>query len=174
MKSTKLALFLCASLLSTGSLAAPSPAAAWTQLPTGTPAVPPGGFLGFCAKHLSECLSKSQEPSVLELTDARRRTLEDVQRRGSGLVRPQECDQHLALPLAQARDRLCVWDLAACEPAGGSHRPEARNREEELRNLGGLREQRRLRQYVLDLRTTGGEVFLQPRPCGTDHVCAVE
>ena len=75
MKSTKLALFLCASLLSTGSLAAPSPAAAWTQLPTGTPAVPPGGFLGFCAKHLSECLSKSQEPSVLELTDARRRTL---------------------------------------------------------------------------------------------------
>jgi predicted transglutaminase-like cysteine proteinase len=95
MKSTKLALFLCASLLSVGSLAAPLPAAAWSQIPTGTPAVPPGGFLGFCAKHLSECLSKSQEPSVLELTDARRRTLEDVQATINAAIKPREDPAHV-------------------------------------------------------------------------------
>jgi predicted transglutaminase-like cysteine proteinase len=79
MKPLKLALFFCTSLLAIGSIGATTPALAWTQMPTGTPAIPPAGFLGFCAKHLPECLSRGQEPTTVELTDERRRAIDAVQ-----------------------------------------------------------------------------------------------
>ncbi len=70
MKPLKLALFLCVSLLAIINMGAATPARAWTQMPTGAPAIPPAGFLGFCAKHLPECLTRSQEATTIELTDA--------------------------------------------------------------------------------------------------------
>jgi predicted transglutaminase-like cysteine proteinase len=95
MKPFKLALFLCASLLSIGSIAAPTPVFAWTQMPTGTPAIPPAGFLGFCAKHLSECLSRSQEAATVELTDERRQAIEAVQTSINASIAPRVDPAHV-------------------------------------------------------------------------------
>ena len=95
MKPFKLALFLCASLLSIGNIAAPTPAFAWTQMPTGTPAIPPAGFLGFCAKHLSECLSRSQEPATVELTDERSQAIEAVQASINASITPRVDPAHV-------------------------------------------------------------------------------
>jgi predicted transglutaminase-like cysteine proteinase len=94
MKPFKLALFLCASLLSF-DIAVSSPAAAWTQMPTGTAAVPPAGFLGFCAKHLQECLGKPQGPAVIELTSGRREALDAVQATINASLRPREDPAHV-------------------------------------------------------------------------------
>jgi predicted transglutaminase-like cysteine proteinase len=92
MKPFKLALFLCASLFSIGINI--TPAAAWTQMPTGAPAIPPAGFLGFCARHLPECLGKPQGPATIELTDGTRQALEAVQTRINSAIIPREDPSH--------------------------------------------------------------------------------
>jgi len=94
MKPSKLALFLCASLLSVG-ITSVAPAAAWTQMPTGAPAIPPAGFLGFCAKHLPECLGKPQGPGAIELTDETRQALDAVQTRINSAIIPREDPTHV-------------------------------------------------------------------------------
>jgi len=95
MKPFKLALFLCTSLSSIGGMAATTPALAWTQIPTGAPAIPPAGFLGFCAKHLAECLSRSQEPATVELTDERRQAIEAVQATVNASITPRIDSAHV-------------------------------------------------------------------------------
>src|SRR6516225_8507149 len=95
MKPFKLALFLCVSLLSMGNLGTPTPALAWTQMPTGAPAIPPAGFLGFCAKHLPECLSRGQEPTTIELTDERRQAIEAVQTTINASITPRLDPAHV-------------------------------------------------------------------------------
>jgi predicted transglutaminase-like cysteine proteinase len=95
MKPFKLALFLCVSLLGMGNLGTPTPALAWTQMPTGAPAIPPAGFLGFCAKHLPECLSRGQEPTTIELTDERRQAIEAVQTTINASITPRLDPAHV-------------------------------------------------------------------------------
>jgi predicted transglutaminase-like cysteine proteinase len=92
MKPLKPAFFLCLSLL---AIVAATPALAWTQMPTGAPAIPPAGFLGFCAKHLPECLTRSQEPTTVELTDERARALEAVQTAINASIAPRLDPAHL-------------------------------------------------------------------------------
>ena len=38
------------------------PASAGSWMPTGAAAIPPGGFLGFCVKHLQDCRSSAPDP----------------------------------------------------------------------------------------------------------------
>ena len=95
MKPIKLAPFLFATLMGIGSITAPTPAAAWTQMPTGAPAIPPAGFLGFCAKHLQECLSRSQEAATIELTDQRREAIEAVQTGVDASLKPRLDPTHV-------------------------------------------------------------------------------
>jgi len=85
---TRLAIFAFIGLLSVG------PANAGTYLPTGAPAVPPAGFLGFCVRHLPDCIAKPQEATSIELTDAQRRTLETVQFKINASIRPREDSDH--------------------------------------------------------------------------------
>jgi len=95
--------------------------------------------------------------------------------RGSrGPVRSQQRDQRDSLALAQARSCFRVWDLAACEGAGRSRRPEAGKCEEEIGDLGGRRERGRVPQHVLDPCAAGCELVLQRRPGRADLVCAAE
>ena len=68
---------------------AETPAMAGSYLPTGAAAVPPAGFIGFCVKHLQDCIAKPQEPSSVELTDDRRALLETVQEDVNGSFRPR-------------------------------------------------------------------------------------
>ena len=89
MKSVKYTLLFCAALLAFGSMSAIRPALAWTQMPTGAAAVPPAGFLGFCAKHLPECLSRSQEAAVVELTEDQSRAIEAVQGAVNASITPR-------------------------------------------------------------------------------------
>ena len=95
MKSLKIALFLSATLLAIGSITETTPALAWTQMPTGAPAIPPAGFLGFCAKHLPECLSRGQEPIVVELTAERSQALEAVQATVNASITPRIDPTHV-------------------------------------------------------------------------------
>jgi predicted transglutaminase-like cysteine proteinase len=92
MKSQHIALVTSVGLLAAVCLA--SPASAGSYLPTGAAAVPPAGFLGFCVKHLQDCIAKAQEPASVELTDARRRMLEDVQNDINTSVRPRVDPTH--------------------------------------------------------------------------------
>jgi predicted transglutaminase-like cysteine proteinase len=94
MKTTKLALSLSVALLAIVGLAATTPAAAGTYMATGAPAVPPAGFLGFCVKHLPDCIAKPREAAVVELSDANRRTLEAVQYNINTSIRPREDPSH--------------------------------------------------------------------------------
>ncbi len=70
-------------------LASPDPANAGSYLPTGAAAIPPAGFIGFCVKHLQDCIAKPQEPASVELTDAQRRALETVQYDINTSIRPR-------------------------------------------------------------------------------------
>ena len=94
MKSVKpshlvwICLFILNSLMAT-------PASAWTQMPTGAPAVPPAGFLGFCAKHLPDCLGAARNISAIQLTDATRQVLETVQTRVNAAITPRIDPTHV-------------------------------------------------------------------------------
>ncbi len=72
-----------------------SPANASSYLPTGAAAVPPAGFIGFCVKHLKDCIANAQESASVELTDARRRMLEDVQNDINTSIRPRLDPTHV-------------------------------------------------------------------------------
>lgn len=92
MKSQNIALTTAVSLLAT--ICSVNSAGAGSYLPTGTAAVPPAGFLGFCARHLQDCISKAQEPASVELTDARRRLLEAVQNDVNASIKPRVDPTH--------------------------------------------------------------------------------
>jgi predicted transglutaminase-like cysteine proteinase len=75
-------------------LTAENPANAGSYLPTGAAAVPPAGFIGFCVKHLQDCIAKPQEPAAVELTDDRRSMLETVQYDVNTSLRPRIDPSH--------------------------------------------------------------------------------
>lgn len=94
MKPGKLALALSVALLAVVGLAATTPSNAGTYMQTGAAAVPPAGFIGFCVKHLQDCIAKPQEPAVVELSDAKFRALETVQYNINSSIRPREDPTH--------------------------------------------------------------------------------
>lgn len=81
--------------LSVFSLSWALPAHAGTQMATGAAVVPPAGFIGFCAKHLQDCMTKSKEPVVVELTEVRRHELDAVQTAINTTVKPREEPAHV-------------------------------------------------------------------------------
>jgi predicted transglutaminase-like cysteine proteinase len=83
-------------LLALAALARPAAAA---PMATGAAVVPPAGFIGFCARHLSEC-SGARTPVVVALTPERRHELEAVQAEVNASIRPREDPAH-------------VWDYPA-------------------------------------------------------------
>ena len=95
MKSLKTAHLLRVLLFILSSLVAATPASAWTQMPTGAPAIPPAGFLGFCAKHLPECLGRPREISAIQLTDATRQALEAIQTGINAAITPRVDAAHV-------------------------------------------------------------------------------
>src|SRR5262249_45590921 len=46
---------------------------------TGADVVPPAGFLGFCVKHISECVGTATAPVIVDLTAEREHEPDDVQ-----------------------------------------------------------------------------------------------
>lgn len=72
-----------------------SPASAASYLPAGAAAVPPAGFIGFCVKHIQDCIAKAQEPASVELSDARRRMLEAVQNDINTSIKPTADPTHV-------------------------------------------------------------------------------
>lgn len=71
-----------------------APASAGTWMPTGQPAIPPAGFLGFCIRHLPECRTIAGSPDPVELTDERRHDLDVVQADINGAITPREDPTH--------------------------------------------------------------------------------
>jgi predicted transglutaminase-like cysteine proteinase len=94
MKRRNIALATSIGLFVSICLANANPASAGSYLPTGSAAVPPAGFLGFCVKHLQDCIAKPQEPASIELTDARRRMLEAVQHDINTSITPRVDQTH--------------------------------------------------------------------------------
>jgi predicted transglutaminase-like cysteine proteinase len=64
-------------------------------MPTGSLVAPPGGFLGFCARHLTECTGTVANPAVMPLSPARRHELDDVQARVNGAILWRDDPQHV-------------------------------------------------------------------------------
>ena len=95
MKALKPSRLIWICLFILGSLMAVTPASAWTQMPTGAPAIPPAGFLGFCAKHLPDCLGGPRNASVIQLTDANRQALEAVQTKVNAAIAPRIDPTHV-------------------------------------------------------------------------------
>jgi predicted transglutaminase-like cysteine proteinase len=62
---------------------------------TGDSAIPPQGFIGFCARYLQECMASSATPVVMTLTAARRAELEKVQADTNRALRPQADPRHV-------------------------------------------------------------------------------
>jgi predicted transglutaminase-like cysteine proteinase len=85
---------LAVAALSVWVLAGALPAEAGAPMPTGTAVVPPGGFIGFCSKHLPECRGFSQAPEVVELTASRRQQLDSVQARVNAAITWREDPGH--------------------------------------------------------------------------------
>jgi predicted transglutaminase-like cysteine proteinase len=77
-------------ILAAGAVSAEAAA----PMPTGKAVVPPGGFIGFCARHLPECQGFSPAPAVVELTAARRQQLEAVQARVNAALTWREDPRH--------------------------------------------------------------------------------
>lgn len=71
------------------------PAAAAAPMATGAPAVPPTGFVGFCARHLPDCAGAAAAAGPVALTDERRRQLDDVQAEINRSIRPREDPAHV-------------------------------------------------------------------------------
>lgn len=157
MKPFRPAHFLCASLFILSSLIAATPAAAWTQMPTGAPAIPPAGFLGFCAKHLPECLGRPREISAIELTESTRQTLEAVQARINAAITPREDPAH-------------VWDYSTdgtgdCNKYALTKRREliAQGLPREALLLATAKTERGEGHLVLVVRTDQGDLVLDNR-----------
>jgi predicted transglutaminase-like cysteine proteinase len=71
------------------------PARADMPMPTGSLVAPPGGFLGFCARHLKECTGTVANPAVVPLTPARRRELDEVQAQVNAAIQWRDDPQHV-------------------------------------------------------------------------------
>jgi predicted transglutaminase-like cysteine proteinase len=69
----------------------------WATAPmlTGALVQPPGGFIGFCTRHLRDCTGASTGPAVVELTSERRQQLESIQDRVNLAVVWRNDPQHL-------------------------------------------------------------------------------
>ncbi|MGO8918394.1 MAG: transglutaminase-like cysteine peptidase [Stellaceae bacterium] len=57
---------------------------------TSTPAVPPAGFVDFCARHLQDCIGSSPLPVIVDLDARRGQELEAVQADINRTIRPRE------------------------------------------------------------------------------------
>lgn len=84
------ALFLATAV---ATIAAAPPTFAGSSIPTGTAAVPPKGFLGFCAKYLQECRGSTPN-AVAELNQERWRDLWLVQNKVNREIVPREDTTH--------------------------------------------------------------------------------
>ncbi|MGO8918837.1 MAG: transglutaminase-like cysteine peptidase [Stellaceae bacterium] len=69
--------------------------AAAAAMATGAPAIPPAGFIGFCAKYLQECTGSSGAADVVQLSAARQRELDGVQAEINRSIRPREDPAHV-------------------------------------------------------------------------------
>ena len=87
--------YLPTALMITGSCIAVSCANAQIPMTTGVAAVPPQGFVGFCAKHLEECLGNAPAPVVVTLTADRRADLEKTQAETNRAIRPRSDPTHV-------------------------------------------------------------------------------
>jgi len=65
-------------------------AEAGTTIPTGGPAVPPAGFIGFCIHHLRDCSGRSHATSPVTMSDARWRQIDEVQGDVNASIHPQK------------------------------------------------------------------------------------
>jgi predicted transglutaminase-like cysteine proteinase len=82
-------------LLALAGIAPAFPAAAGNWMPTGAAAIPPGGFLGFCVRHLQECRGGAPEATAAELTEERWRELWSVQAKINSEIVPREDPTHV-------------------------------------------------------------------------------
>jgi predicted transglutaminase-like cysteine proteinase len=71
------------------------PTLAATPMLTGALVTPPGGFIGFCARHLQDCTGASAGPALVELTPDLRRQLEAVQTRVNAAIMWRNDPAHL-------------------------------------------------------------------------------
>jgi len=86
---------LALALLPVLGIAGAMPASAGTSMPLGRPAVPPAGFLSFCARYLRECRPGQRDPVPVALTPEKRRELDAVQARINAAITPREDPAHL-------------------------------------------------------------------------------
>ena len=84
-----------AAFLSAALVAAMPQARAGAPMPTAGLVVPPGGFIGFCARHLRDCSAAAGNPAVVELTDAHRQQLDAVQARVNAAIQWRDDPQHV-------------------------------------------------------------------------------
>jgi predicted transglutaminase-like cysteine proteinase len=78
--------------LAVAVVSVPASAGSWMQ--TGAPAIPPGGFLGFCVKHLQDCRGSAPNAAPAELTQERWRDLWTVQSQVNHELVPREDPTH--------------------------------------------------------------------------------
>ena len=144
-------------VLGAASLGASLPAQAGAPIATGAAAIPPAGFLGFCVRHLKDCMGRSEHPAALELTDERRRELDSVQAKINAAITPREDPAH-------------VWDYST--DGYGDCNKFALTKRKELIGLGWPRETLLLAtafteggegHLVLVAHTTQGDLVLDNR-----------
>lgn len=133
------------------------PAQAATPMPTGALVPPPGGFIGFCARHIQECTGTVASPAAVELTPARREQLEAVQARVNAAVQYRDDPAH-------------VWDYPT--NGTGDCNKYALEKRRELVELGWPRDALLLTtamtehnepHLVLVVRTSAGDLVLDSR-----------
>src|ERR1700676_1229571 len=82
-------------LLTLTGMATADPAVAGPWMQTGAAAIPPGGFLGFCVRHLQECRGNAPEATAAALTEERWRDLWSVQAKINSEIVPREDPTHV-------------------------------------------------------------------------------
>lgn len=144
-------------ILSAGILVSGASAQAGTAMPTGAAVIPPGGFLGFCVRHLQECTGSGLAPLVVTLTAERRSQLDAVQASVNAAIRPWNDPQH-------------VWDYPT--NGYGDCNRYALEKRRELIEMGWPRQALLLTSaitetheghLVLVVRTSGGDLVLDNR-----------
>jgi predicted transglutaminase-like cysteine proteinase len=83
-----------------GIMVVSASAEAGAPMPTGGPAIPPAGFLGFCMHHLRDCAGKSQAARPVAMSSAKWRQIDEVQGDVNASIRPRAMNPR-------------VWDYAA-------------------------------------------------------------
>src|SRR5690242_10825529 len=86
-------------VIAVATIAGALPAFAGSSIPTGAAAIPPKGFLGFCAKHLQECRGSTPNAAAAELSQEHWRDLWVIQNKVNREIAPREEPTH-------------VWDYA--------------------------------------------------------------